>query len=996
MVTDDGGRKMKRLFLLAAVLLLVPAFCFGFGKNKVQYRGFEWSILKSEYFDIYYYDDEEFLAERIALLADASCDTLSRYFSHNLSTRIPLMIYRSQNEFQQTNITLELLGEGVGGFTELYKNRVVLPFTGSYEELRHVTMHELTHVYNFDMLFGGLLQSVFARQYTYSLPLWFLEGLAEYASEHWDAEAEMVMRDAMINGYYFNLYQDVQGYLAYKQGQSVIRYIAERYGREKLSDILQSITVSRSMDKALVTSIGVDTQGLSQAWVEHVKKMYWPDIATRSDPEDIAFRLTNHREDDSFANTMPAISPDGQRIVFLSDASGYDDVYLMSALDGRIIRKLVKGQRTQDFESFHTLRSSFGWSPDDDRIVLVSKSKNVDRVYILDAETGKTLDRIEPDFDQVYRPAFSPDGGSISFIGTDGGRAGLYLMDLETRRVEALHTGALEYLGYSWSPDGEHLALAATGPGCVDSLRYFTKVDPLDKCQRDIYMLRVADGMVSPITRCPSEDTSPVWSPDGKKMIFISDRNGSYNLYVHDFGDSTTAQLTDVLGGIFSPSWSSEGDRLAISIFNEGGWDVYQIKAPLENLEVMKVAREDRWEYEAPWIPESWSSEDVTALAEIGPPEPDTVAYATIEDYERQPYRLKFSPDWVAGSFSYNSADGLGGLTRVSLSDILGNHRIFIGADFFSSFEDIDFVANYWYLARRMDYGGGVFHFKNYYYSDRTTMGTPLAKGGEDKLFSERNFGGVLAISFPLDKFRRFDVDFTAMRIAREIYRDDATWVDGEPLVERREDEDIYLPRISYTKDTTIWGSTGPIGGTRYMLSAERSIVDVFGSDLSFTTGMLDFRKYFMFSRGTQLATRVFGATSQGSDPAWFYIGGAYNLRGYEDFEFDGNNVVFASLELRYPFIDRLIMRGPIPLQLGGLRGALFFDIGGAWSGDVEDLRVAHRVEGQEELKDLNAGYGFGVRMWFSYFLMKLDFAWATRFNGQVGRRVHFSLGGEF
>lgn len=990
---------MKRSIFILVLLVLVPVICLGFGKNKVQYRGFEWSILKSEYFDIYYYEGEEFLAERIALLADASYDTLSRYFSHELSTRIPIMIYRSQNEFQQTNITLELLGEGVGGFTELYKNRVVLPFTGSYEELRHVTMHELTHVFNFDMLYGGLLQSVFARQYAYSLPLWLLEGLTEYASEHWDAEAEMVVRDATINGYYFNLYQDVHGYLAYKQGQSVIRYIAERYGREKLSDILQSITAARNLDKALVSSIGVSTQGLSEAWVEYVKKMYWPEIAARTDPEDLAFKLTDHRKDDSFTNTMPAISPDGQRIVFLSDESGYDDVYLMSALDGRVIRRLIKGQRSQDFESFHTLRSSFGWSPDGERIVLVSKSKGIDRVYILDAENGKITERIEPDFDQVYRPAFSPDGRSISFVGTDGGRAGLYLMDLESHNVDALHTGALEYLAYSWSPDGENILFSAISPGHVDSLRLFVKVDPLDKPQRDIYLLRVSDGFVSTITGCRSEDISPVWSPSGDKMIFISDRNGGYNLYAYDFKDSTTTQLTDVLGGIFSPSWSAEGDRLAFSVFNEGGWDVYQMKSPLETLEAIKVAKESAWEYEAPWVPESHRSCADSRLAEIGPPEPsepDTLAYRGIEDYERQPYRLKFSPDWVAGSFSYNSADGLGGLTRVSLSDVLGNHRIFIGADFFSSFEDLDFVANYWYLARRTDYGGGIFHFKNYYYSDRTTMGTPIASRGEDKLFSERSFGGVFALSFPLDKFRRFDVDFTAMRIAREIYEGDASWVSGEPPVERRENEDIYLPRISYTKDTTIWGSTGPIGGTRYMLSAERSIVDVFGSDLSFTTGFLDFRKYFMFSRGTQLATRFFGATSQGTDPAWFYIGGAYNLRGYEDFEFDGNNVAFASIELRYPFIDRLIMRGPIPLQLGGLRGALFFDIGGAWTGDIDNLRVAHRVDGQEELKDLNAGYGVGMRMWFSYFLMKLDFAWATRFNGQVGRRVHFSLGGEF
>ena len=180
------------------------------------------------------------------------------------------------------------------------------------------------------------------------------------------------------------------------------------------------------------------------------------------------------------------------------------------------------------------------------------------------------------------------------------------------------------------------------------------------------------------------------------------------------------------------------------------------------------------------------------------------------------------------------------------------------------------------------------------------------------------------------------------------------------------------------------------------MLSVEKSVVDVLGSDLSFTTGVLDYRKYLRFSARTQFATRFFAASSQGDQPMVFYLGGGYTLRGYDDFEFDGNNVVLASFELRYPFIERLITGGPIPLSLGGVRGVFFFDIGGAWHGDLQGLRVAHLVNGEEELDDLNASYGFGIRMWLAYFLMRLDFAWATRFNGVVGRRVHFTLGGEF
>ena len=988
---------VKKTALLIGILILVPSLVLGFGKNKVQYRGFEWLILKSEHFDIYYYDDEELLAERVAVLADAAYDTISDCFSHDLSTRIPILVYKSGNEFRQTNVTLDLLGEGVGGFIEMYKNRVVIPFTGSYEELRHVIMHELTHAFNFDMLYGGLLESIFTRQYVYTLPLWFLEGLTEYVSGRWDAEAEMVMRDAAIHGYYFPLHQNVQGYLAYKQGQSVIRYIAEKYGREKLTDILQNVSTSRSIDKALMTSIGVDSQGLTEAWVEHIKKQYWPEIAARTDPDDIGSRLTDHEKDGSFANVMPSISPDGQKIVYLSDKSGYDDMYVMSALDGKVIKRLVKGQRSQDFESFHYLRSSFAWSPDGKEITFVSTRKDRDVIYIIDSESGKRLRRIDLDFDSVNRPAYSPDGTRLAFVGSEGGMPGIFTFDLDSGRIEALHTGALEYGAFSWSRDGESIAFSAIAPGYVDSLEIFLRVGPLTKPGRDIYLLRVEDGLTSRVTMCPSEDISPAWSPDGGRLLFVSDRNGTYNLYVYDLADSTTAQLTDVLGGIFSPTWSAEGDRLAFGVFGGGGWDVFQVKEPLTVLGEKKKLKENLWTWDAPWVDQGRLAE-VDTLPELPGPVPpaDSTGTELVGDYESTPYRLRFSPDWVAGSFQYSTAFGLGGLTRLQVSDVLGNHRIYIASDFFSSFEETDLLAIYYYLARRIDYGGGIFHFKNYYYSDRTTMGSPIGEGNEDRLFSERSFGGLVALSLPLDKFRRIDFDFTAMRIEREIYSEDQDYYDIDLPIEERQTEDLFIPRLSYVKDTTIWGATGPVGGTRYMLSFERSIVDVLGSDRSFSTGVLDFRKYLRLTNRTQFAGRLFGATSQGDQPMTFYLGGGYTLRGYEDFEFDGNNVVLASLELRYPFIERLVMRGPIPLSLGGIRGAFFFDIGGAWSGDLDALRVAHMVDNEEELKDLNASYGFGIRMWLGYFLMKLDFAWATRFNGQVGRRVHFTLGGEF
>jgi Tol biopolymer transport system component len=1012
---------LRRVLLVVVLAALVPSLVQAFGQNKVQYREFDWVILKSQHFDIYYYDQQELLAKNLALIADAAYDSLARHLGHELRARIPIVIYRSQNEFQETNVTLDLLGEGTGGFTELFKNRVVLPFTGSYEDLRHVTVHELTHVFTFELVYGNMLESIFTRQYLFALPLWFLEGLTEYESQMWDAEAEMVMRDAAITGYYFPLEQDVQGYLAYKQGQSVIRYIVDKYGAEKLTDVIRQTASTRNIDRALESSVGVDSRGLTRAWTEHLKKQYWPEIAARTDPDDLASRLTDHMKDDSFTNIMPAISPDGQKIVFLSDRSGYDDIFVMSALDGRIIKRLVKGQRSQDFESFHTLRSSFSWSPDGKSIALVSKRRDRDVINLIDVDRGRRTKRMEPDFDHIFYPAYSPDGDVLAFVGSDSGRAGLFVIGLGDGRVEALDIGALEYSSPSWSPDGKLIAFSCIAPGAVDSAEVFGRLGPLDKPDRDIYVISVEDGLLRRVSFCRSEDVSPIWSPDGTKLLFVSDRNGSYNLYVHNLADSTTAQLTDVLGGIFSPTWSARGDRLAFTCFNSAGWDVFQVKQPLEILEPKRTLAEMEWPYEAPWLGSGGAVElaeakapgeevpqgeapgltafidslvATSALPESAEVAPDTTVHAAPGQYETVPYKIRFTPDWVAGAFQYSSAYGLGGMTRFSVSDILGNHQIYVASDFFSSLEETDFLAIYYYLARRTDYGAGVFHFKSYYYSDRTTMGFPIGEGRQDKLFSERNYGGVIAVSLPLDMFRRFDLDFTAMRTEYEIYTEGSEEL-AEPIVDTVYTKDVFVPRLSYVKDTAIWGSTGPVGGSRYTLSVERSIVDLLGSDLAFTTGMLDYRKYFRLSRSTQFATRLVAATSQGSQPMLFYVGGAYTLRGYDDGEFDGNNFVLGNLELRFPFIERLVLRAPA-ISFGDLRGVLFFDMGGAWDGDFGDLRVAHMVEGREELKDLNASYGVGMRFWLAYFLIKLDCGWATQFGGTTGARVHFSLGGEF
>ena len=230
---------------LAALALLPvlanPASAQFFGQNKVQYKNFKWKVLRTQHFDIHYYQGTEAAVNDAALMAERSYQRLSRVLNHQIRVRVPLVLYASHTDFEQTNITPELIGIGTGGVTEFLKRRVFLPFTGSYAELDHVLTHELVHAFQVDILFGdnqGLIGNPFAAQ----VPLWFMEGMAEYLSVGGtDPNTAMWLRDASLEGYLIPIttLAYVGDIRVYRFGQSIWQYIAETYGIAKVGEILK-------------------------------------------------------------------------------------------------------------------------------------------------------------------------------------------------------------------------------------------------------------------------------------------------------------------------------------------------------------------------------------------------------------------------------------------------------------------------------------------------------------------------------------------------------------------------------------------------------------------------------------------------------------------------------------------------------------------------------------------------------------------------------------
>src|SRR6476469_7781674 len=175
--------------------LPVTASAQYFGRNKVQYKKLDFEVLKTEHFDIYFYPSEREGIDIAARMAERWHARLQQLFAHELSGRQPLILYASHPDFEQTNAIPGELGEGTGGVTEPLRRRIVLPLAGPLADTDHVIGHELVHAFQFDMTTSP--SSAPGQNGAERLPLWFIEGMAEYLSiGPVDSNTAMWIRDA--------------------------------------------------------------------------------------------------------------------------------------------------------------------------------------------------------------------------------------------------------------------------------------------------------------------------------------------------------------------------------------------------------------------------------------------------------------------------------------------------------------------------------------------------------------------------------------------------------------------------------------------------------------------------------------------------------------------------------------------------------------------------------------------------------------------------------
>jgi len=850
-----------------------------YGKNKVTYTHRDWKVLKTEHVDIYHYPDEENLVRYVAPLIEQTFLEFEERFDVDFERRLPFVFYKTHYAFQETNILPQIISEYTGGFTDLMKGRIAVPFTGSYGDFRHVARHEMVHAF---MLEKIRLVMKEAGKYTYPPPpLWFIEGMAEYfANAPQNTKSHMFVRDALVHDKLLPLDQlwRIQGsFMMYKQGEAVLNYIATSFGEEAIVKVLDNWWTSDNFTLVLKTTINMDLVELSDAFIKNAKRRYYPAILHSQFASDIGTQLTPK----GTFHSRPTVT---------RDSDGENRLYSLCAQDWVINvceierpgardfkrRIIVEGSRSSDVESIPAFRSRL--EAVGDSLLFVAKSKSRDVIYVWDRIRRKKVAQFSFDgLTLLSSPTMSGDRKKLAFSAINSmGSMDLYVYNLETKVLDQLTDNSFSEDEPDFHPTRDEL-LFVSDRG-ARSRQGHTGIYKIDLNTREVEAM--TGGWYS--------DSNPDWSPDGRTFLFTSNRDGALNIY-HHRSDSIVRQ-TNVLGGVTSPCFLPDGRGFIAEVYSDQQFLLFEF--PLKNGHGTPalVAREDS-------VTVGWHHVDQTDY-----------------QYETSDYHMKLGIDFVAAGVSFSPEFGdVGNGAQVVLSDVLGNHRVFLVAGntsegFDNFWRRMNAAVTYINLSRRLHYSLGAFHLNN-------TRRDPVRAG-----VTERRYGGAVGVSLPLDRFRRVETSLVLQHFERGLSFDNV----GTPL------NASFLGTVflTYVSDKTLWTIGGPLTGWRWYVRAGRT-QDFLERGFSSTSAHVDIRRYFKITQRIVFANRFHYNSVWGGTQTLFYLGGPWDLRGYDFRQFIGRTTYLFNTELRFPLIDRFALDFPFgKLEIPMFRGAIFTDVG--------------------------------------------------------------------
>lgn len=964
-----------RLLVFALAVLLIPSVRVAeaqyFGQNKVQYENFKFEILKTDRFDIYFYPEEKEAAQQAARMAERWYARHKFILQHELNGRQPILLYASHPQFQQTNaLGGGDIGEGTGGVTEALRRRVVLPLAGPIAETDHVIGHELVHAFQYDITgvnTGGRFLSPAGLQ----LPLWFVEGMAEFLSlGPNDPLTAMWMRDAVKSEKKLPSLRQLEDprFFPYRYGQALLAYVAGRWGDGAVGDLLKQAGRSGNIDRAIrqVLHIGPDT--LASDWHKALHAVYDPLIKSTEAPEKYGKLVIGKKTGAGDLNVGPVLSPDGKNVIFFSEKGLFAiDLFLADAETGKIKRNILRAEKNPHLESLEFIASAGAWNATGDRIAFALITKGRPGLGLLDVKKDKIAREIRlPHLGEVFNPTWSPDGRQIAFSALANGMSDIFIYDLQADSLHRVTNDFYSDLHPAWSPDGKHIVFATD--------RFTADLEVLQTGNYRLALYDVAMGTISAVPGFQQgKHINPQWSPDGKSIYFVSDRDGISNIYRLELATGNLFQLTNLYTGVSGITASSPAlsvalktNRLSFSVYEDGKYNIYTVDAPevLAGKPVTEMTTDGINPAALPPLARVSTTLDSVlhnpTMGLSGANKEHVVAY-------KSKLALTYigQPTLAAGYDSYGAH--LGGGISFLWSDLLGNHNLGLvtQAQIDGAFKDFAGQLGYINTSHRLNWGAVVQQIP-YIISQAGEFIAVSDSGDQVDVQQELRYrqlnqeiSGFLAYPFNRTQRIEFSAGFQRLSFDQRLRTQGFSLFTGDKVIDQTEKLpsrsggiNLATAGLALVYDTSVFGATSPLIGQSYRVEFSPTI-----GSLNMNTMLVDYRRYFMPIRPFTFAARLlhfgrYGRDAEDGRLTPLFLGYPGLVRGYDSNSFDtnefvatsdstfdspvfdrsiGSRLAIANFELRFPLFGVLHAGsgyyGVFPIETG-----VFYDTGWAWT----------------------------------------------------------------
>jgi len=764
------------------------------------------------------------------------------------------------------------------------------------------------------------------------------------------------MRDAVLHKD-FPLFKDLYKakYFPYRYGQDFWAYIGGTYGDEKIKDIFYQ-TLRMGFSNAVDSLLHIKVDSLSHQW-KRSNVAYYKQFMAGRDTLAVGKVIFDNKNAGNM-NVSPVVSPDGKKMIFLSEKNVVSmDLYVVD-LATKKMRRISSKTMTNEIDAIDAFESAGTWSPDSKKFAFIIFKKGKNQLAIVDVDKKKVVQTLEiPDLDAFSYPAWSPDGKSILLLGQVEGEPDLFIYNFETNKTRRITHDNYAEMQALWSPDGKKI---------IFTTDYYYLKRNIYPVKYHIGILDLASGQKTYPSIFPgANNMNPQFDKTAENIYFLSDFDGFRDLYRYNFQTEKIYRLTKFYTGIsgitkYSPAYSIDyqTDEIIYNYFNHHQYQLVQAKTgEFYNTEVTDT--------------------QIDIAPSLLPPRIDLNAslverllrnkYENLEvAIEKKPYRPKFKLDYISNigiGISNSSMYGTGMQGGISMifSDMLGQHQLYAAASLNGEVYDFGAYAAYFNQKHRIGWGGSLSHipYTSYYQGvmrDTILINNTAVPVDNYKIYTIRMFEEKMGLfsSYPFSKTLRAELGGSLAHYSYKItthnyyfdYFDPYTGYSyGYYGYEKRDEEapeGFYFHELNtaFVGDNSVFGMTAPMKGQRFRVGLQK----YFGKQ-SLNTFLLDYRKY-IFVKPLTFAFKIAHYNRFGEDAEAnyyndneailppLYLGYDYFLRGYSYtalydsmMNTDGQSIWFNDLIGSKMLVGNFEIRLPFtgPERLAAVKSSMFF-----------------------------------------------------------------------